>query len=62
MTSRMRRLRVVEPNPAPHEPQTPPATDSEASLPDSADPDIDGALAGMARLLRLMKPPGTSRR
>jgi hypothetical protein len=62
MTSRVRRLRVVEPNPAQYEPQEPstPTENSEVSQPDSADPDIDGALAGMAVLLRvalrLMKP------
>ena len=68
-TSRARRqLHVVEPSPAPHEPQEPssptPASDSEVPQPDSgkfrvnseygdADPDLDAALTGMSLLLHL---------
>ena len=56
-TSRLRRLHVVEPSPLQHEPKEPPreppAGDSEASQPDSADPDIDAISTGMSLLLRL---------
>ena len=53
-TSRVRRLNVVEPSPAPHEPQKPPAADSEVPQPDSADQaDLDAALSGMSVLLRV---------
>jgi hypothetical protein len=55
-TSRARRLNGVEPIPdrrsaGAEEPS--PAVSSGASQPDSADPDLDGALAGMSLLLRL---------
>ena len=53
-TSRVRRLYVVEPSPAPHESQEPPAiANSEVPQPDSADQaDLDAVSTGMSTLLR----------
>jgi hypothetical protein len=57
-TSRVRRLNVVEPSPAPHEPQKPPAADSEVPQSDSADAaDLDAALVRNERAAARSPPP-----
>jgi hypothetical protein len=69
MTSRVRRLRVVEPSPVRHEPQASPTEEPSPTTADSAVPQLDSAeqegldaaATGMALLLhlalRLMKSP-----